>query len=56
MTPEWLRKRTNNQFLQKNHDIFSTLVSFAQIAAMSRPGLGHSGPRPRQDFEVTRPR
>ena len=34
--PEWLKKRTNNLFFTKNHDIFTTPVSFAHIAAISR--------------------
>ena len=53
--PEWLKKRTNNQFFIKTHDIFTTPVSFAHIAAMSRPGSDRSGPRPRlrRNFGVT---
>ena len=39
MTPEWLKQRTNNLFILKNHDIFTTLVGFAHIAAMSRVGF-----------------
>ena len=38
MTPKW-QKRTNNQFLLKNHDIFTTPVSFAHYKGMSRPGF-----------------
>ena len=53
--PKWLKKRTNNQFFTKTHDIFTTPGSFAHIAAMSRLGFNRSGPRPRlrRDFRVT---
>ena len=38
MAPEWLKKLQIINFT-KNQDIFNTFVSFAHIAAMSRPGF-----------------
>ena len=34
-----MKERTNKLFLLKNHDIFTTLMSYARIAAMSRVGI-----------------
>ena len=39
MTAEWLKQRTNNLFLPKNHGIFTTPVGFDLIAAMSQSGV-----------------
>ena len=39
MTFKWLKKHKNNLFLPNNHDIFTTLVNFGHIAAMSRVGF-----------------
>ena len=39
MTPEWLKKRSDLPIFIQNHGTFATPVSFAHIAAISRPGV-----------------
>ena len=54
MTPEWLKNVATNLFLLEmltslEHNLF-TLLQCLDL------DLRHSGPRPRRDFGVTRPR